>query len=192
MGVNFARRRPTGALDSQPGGGDRILKQLHSQGHTIIVVHMISKLRTCGRVIELRTKIYRRPHAFAPIRGASKIRYFLEDNQHQTSTTTCDNVREALYTALKSMRGMLAHLLTMLSIIIGPPRRLRIAWAPAAASGCFEIRSWDQHARHFPGKGFGGREAVIFDPDASDADQLSTNATSIALRRWFLPSVRPL
>jgi len=101
MGEILLADEPTGALDSQTGEEViGILKQLHSQGHTIIVVtHDLKVAEHAGRVIELRTaKIIADRSAFAPIRGRQQDPVFPRDNQHQTSTTTCDNVREALYT----------------------------------------------------------------------------------------------
>jgi macrolide transport system ATP-binding/permease protein len=113
---------PTGALDSHNGEEVmRLLKDLNSQGHTILLItHDRDVAQTANRIVEFRDGYIvsdtRTDHAAnemsAPAKGVSRGK--------PGRGITLPNIAEAAKMALRSLRGNLMRtLLTLLGIIIG-------------------------------------------------------------------------
>ncbi|MDR6582082.1 MacB family efflux pump subunit [Herbaspirillum sp. BH-1] len=122
---------PTGALDSHSGHEVmNILKELHAEGHTIIIVtHDMQVASNAQRIIEIKDGVIiadRRnlpagTDATTPTDSASPSRQ-RSDRQQQASPwrATLDRLGEALRMSLLAMNAhRLRSFLTMLGIIIG-------------------------------------------------------------------------
>ncbi|MBP1312963.1 UNVERIFIED_ORG: macrolide transport system ATP-binding/permease protein [Herbaspirillum seropedicae] len=117
---------PTGALDSHSGHEVmNILKELHAEGHTIIIVtHDMQVASNAQRIIEIKDGLIiadRRNNApeAAAVRGIIKQ----ERQQHRQASAwraALDRFKEALRMSLLAMNAhRLRSFLTMLGIIIG-------------------------------------------------------------------------
>jgi len=114
---------PTGALDSVAGEEVmRILKGLHKQGHTVIIVtHNTDVAEHCQRVIEIKDGRIIGDRLGKGI-GDSEDEALpaLEHSQRSGLAAVSDSLREAFTMAVLSMRAhKLRTFLTMLGIIIG-------------------------------------------------------------------------
>lgn len=180
---------PTGALDSQSGKEVMaILKELHADGHTIIIVtHDANIANIAERIIEIKDGV---------IISDKLNTHFAEDSQHDITTKnrqakqierakTRDNIvakydrfKEAFKMAILSMLSQrLRTFLTMLGIIIGiasvvsvvalgeGSRQQILADISSMGTSTLEI---------FPGTGFGDRNASrITTLRSADADALA-------------------
>ena len=114
---------PTGALDSASGEAVmRILKGLHKEGHTVVVVtHDMSIADHCERVIEIKDGRIIGDRPGKGIGDCDDQRLPpLDKTQRDGSVAVLDSLREAFAMAVFSMRAhKLRTFLTMLGIIIG-------------------------------------------------------------------------
>ncbi|WP_392433826.1 MacB family efflux pump subunit [Yersinia sp. HM-2024] len=176
---------PTGALDTHSGTEVlNILKDLHQQGHTVVIVtHDMSIAEHAQRIIELRDgeviadKQMRQPELPAKI---STIK--TPDIVHKPPLTSWkaqrDRLQEAFKMALLAMSAQrLRTLLTMLGIIIGIASVVSVV---ALGKGSQQqvlanINSMGTSTLEiFPGKDFGDmRSAAIHTLRATDADALA-------------------
>ena len=190
---------PTGALDRASGQEVMaILKQLHAQGHTIILVtHDANVAAHADRVIELADGRVVRDERTRPRDPAAA----LPGKPLRRRAAVFDllaRVGEATHMALRSMAShRLRTLLTMLGIIIGISSVVAII---ALGSGSQErlqrdLRSLGTNTIDvFPGKGFGDRQASLVNTmnvgDARALEQLdyvdavSPSYVSSATLRW--------
>lgn len=199
---------PTGALDTHSGNEVlNILKNLHRQGHTVVIVtHDMSIAEHAQRIIELRDGEVIADRQ-KPQVASAKIEPQVSDLEKDSDITNkaplspwraqCDRLQEAFRMALLAMSSQrLRTLLTMLGIIIGiasvvsvvalgkGSQQQVLANISAMGTSTLEI---------FPGKDFGDmRSAAIHTLRATDADALAqqgyihsvtpTVATSATLR----------
>ncbi|OWY36490.1 MacB family efflux pump subunit [Herbaspirillum aquaticum] len=117
---------PTGALDSHSGHEVmNILKELHAEGHTIIIVtHDMQVASNAQRIIEIKDGVIiadrrNEPDQTAPVNGVIK-----QERQQRRQASTwragLDRFKEALRMSLLAMNAhRLRSFLTMLGIIIG-------------------------------------------------------------------------
>lgn len=191
---------PTGALDSVSGEEVmRILKELHADGHTVVIVTHDPKVAThAQRIIEVAdgqiVSDTRQPGA-APQRAAKREHGPPEPHPWRAGW---DRFAEAFTMALRAMAGhRLRTLLTMLGIVIGIASVVSMV---ALGEGSRQRVLKDIAAMGtntidiFPGKNFGDRQANrIRTLVPADADALSklnyvdsvtpAVATSVTLRR---------
>ncbi|WP_186380724.1 MacB family efflux pump subunit [Yersinia mollaretii] len=190
---------PTGALDTHSGNEVlSILKELHRQGHTVVIVtHDMSIAEHAQRIIELRDGEViadRAQQQAAPQEQQRPIN--TEEISPQTTPKTVlspwkaqrDRLREAFKMATLAMAAQrLRTLLTMLGIIIGiasvvsvvalgkGSQQQVLANINAMGTSTLEI---------FPGKDFGDmRSAAIQTLRATDADALA--------KQGYIHSVTP-
>ena len=114
---------PTGSLDSVSGEEVmRILKGLHKQGHTVIIVtHNADLAEHCERVIEIKDGLIIDDRLGKGL-GDSEEEALprIETSRRSDFEAITDSLREAFMMAILSMRAhMLRTFLTMLGIIIG-------------------------------------------------------------------------
>ncbi|MGL6364364.1 MacB family efflux pump subunit [Aeromonas veronii] len=173
---------PTGALDSQSGKEVMaILKELHAQGHTIILVtHDMDVASHADRIITLkdgRVEQDSGPCQTGPLAPTTAI-----DPQKIVSTTSAmghdwDRYREA---GRMAMHAMLAHrmrtFLTMLGIIIGIAAVVSVValGQGARAKVIYQINAMGTNTIEiFPGKGWGDEKmASIQTLNQGDLDAL--------------------
>jgi macrolide transport system ATP-binding/permease protein len=117
---------PTGALDSHSGHEVmNILKELHAEGHTIIIVtHDMQVASNAQRIIEIKDGVIiadrrNEPDQTAPVSGVIK-----QERQQRRQASSwragLDRFKEALRMSLLAMNAhRLRSFLTMLGIIIG-------------------------------------------------------------------------
>ncbi|WP_284078406.1 MacB family efflux pump subunit [Herbaspirillum aquaticum] len=117
---------PTGALDSHSGHEVmNILKELHAEGHTIIIVtHDMQVASNAQRIIEIKDGVIiadrrNEPDQTAPVNGVIK-----QERQQRRQASSwragLDRFKEALRMSLLAMNAhRLRSFLTMLGIIIG-------------------------------------------------------------------------
>ncbi len=117
---------PTGALDSHSGHEVMdILKELHAEGHTIIIVtHDMQVASNAQRIIEIKDGVIiadrrNEPDQTAPVNGVIK-----QERQQRRQASSwragLDRFKEALRMSLLAMNAhRLRSFLTMLGIIIG-------------------------------------------------------------------------
>ncbi|EEQ09066.1 ABC transporter related [Yersinia mollaretii ATCC 43969] len=190
---------PTGALDTHSGNEVlSILKELHRQGHTVVIVtHDMSIAEHAQRIIELRDgeiiadrtqqqavpQEQQRPNSIAEIAPQTAPKTVLSPWKAQR-----DRLREAFKMATLAMAAQrLRTLLTMLGIIIGiasvvsvvalgkGSQQQVLANINAMGTSTLEI---------FPGKDFGDmRSAAIQTLRATDADALA--------KQGYIHSVTP-
>ncbi|MDR7874560.1 MacB family efflux pump subunit [Yersinia mollaretii] len=190
---------PTGALDTHSGNEVlSILKELHRQGHTVVIVtHDMSIAEHAQRIIELRDgeviadraqqqaapQEQQRPNSTAEIAPQTAPKTVLSPWKAQR-----DRLREAFKMATLAMAAQrLRTLLTMLGIIIGiasvvsvvalgkGSQQQVLANINAMGTSTLEI---------FPGKDFGDmRSAAIQTLRATDADALA--------KQGYIHSVTP-
>ncbi len=180
---------PTGALDTHSGVEVlNILKELHRQGHTVVIVtHDMSIAEHAQRIIELRDGeiIADRQMLHAESSERPQNRGDVEQPPDTTSKTPLtpwkaqrDRLQEAFKMAVLAMSAQrLRTLLTMLGIIIGiasvvsvvalgkGSQQQVLANINAMGTSTLEV---------FPGKDFGDmRSAAIHTLRATDADALA-------------------
>ncbi|WP_174849664.1 MacB family efflux pump subunit [Yersinia artesiana] len=176
---------PTGALDTHSGTEVlNILKDLHQQGHTVVIVtHDMSIAEHAQRIIELRDGevIADRPMP-QPELPAKITTIETPDITHKPPLTSWkaqrDRLQEAFKMALLAMSAQrLRTLLTMLGIIIGIASVVSVV---ALGKGSQQqvlanINSMGTSTLEiFPGKDFGDmRSAAIHTLRATDADALA-------------------
>lgn len=152
---------PTGALDSQSGKNVmEILRQLHREGHTIIMVtHDREIANSANRVIEIKDGEI--------ISDTSKSLICNKPETHSQSSKSLSFSQDQLMEAFKmSVSAVIAHkmrsLLTMLGIIIGITA---VVLAVALGNGSQQkvlanIKGMGTNTMNiFNGKGFGDRSA---------------------------------
>ncbi len=191
---------PTGALDTASGEEVmRILKGLHANGHTVIIVtHDMEVAEHCGRVIEIRDGIITRDRPGAGIGEANDEPLPPPTFVRESGLAAVfDSLAEAFTMAVLSMKShRLRTFLTMLGIIIGiasvvcvvalgeGSRQKVLANIASIGTNTLEI---------MPGSGFGDmrsgrvRTLVVADADAlakeSYVDSVTpTVSTSVTLR----------
>ncbi|WP_294636949.1 MacB family efflux pump subunit [uncultured Aquabacterium sp.] len=157
---------PTGALDSASGAEVmRILRELHADGHTIILVtHDAQVASHAQRIIEIsdgRIVADRRQGEAAPVPAAPPAR---DRAAGSWLHAHWDRLAEALTMALRAMAGhRLRTLLTMLGIVIGIASVVSVV---ALGQGSRERILKDISAMGtntidiFPGRNFGDRRAA--------------------------------
>lgn len=191
---------PTGALDSASGAEVmRILRELHADGHTIILVtHDAQVASHAQRIIEIsdgRIVADRRQGEAAPVPAAPPAR---DRAAGSWLHAHWDRLAEAFTMALRAMAGhRLRTLLTMLGIVIGIASVVSVV---ALGQGSRERILKDISAMGtntidiFPGRNFGDRRAAtirtLVPADAqalarlSYVDSVSPNvSTSVTSRR---------
>ncbi|MEY4764072.1 MAG: hypothetical protein RI907_745, partial [Pseudomonadota bacterium] len=194
---------PTGALDSSSGEEVmRILKELHADGHTVIIVtHDAKVAQHAQRIIEVADGQIVRDSTggqapLQPARPAPQEAAVLKPWRAQV-----DRFLEAFTMAVRAMLGhRLRTLLTMLGIIIGIASVVSMV---ALGEGSRQRVLKDIAAMGtntidiFPGKNFGDRQATrirtLVEADANALAQLPyvdsvtpTVSTSVTLRRGNL------
>lgn len=174
---------PTGALDQASGHEVmNILKELHADGHTIILVtHDADVAANAERIIEIRdgriVADNSRSGAAAPAAKADSVAASPKNNL----SATWGRFREAARMALRAMVGhKLRTLLTMLGIIIGISSVVSVV---ALGEGSrqkilADINSMGTNTIEIlPGSGFGDRTAgrirTLLPADARALEQLS-------------------
>ncbi|MDN0124085.1 MacB family efflux pump subunit [Yersinia aleksiciae] len=190
---------PTGALDTHSGNEVlNILKDLHQQGHTLIIVtHDMSIAQHAQRIIELRdgeviadraTQLTAQQEQLAPISTPEIAPKIANKTRLSPWKAQRDRLREAFKMATLAMAAQrLRTLLTMLGIIIGiasvvsvvalgkGSQQQVLANINAMGTSTLEI---------FPGKDFGDmRSAAIQTLRATDADALA--------KQGYIHSVTP-
>ncbi|AKP32622.1 MacB family efflux pump subunit [Yersinia aleksiciae] len=190
---------PTGALDTHSGNEVlNILKDLHQQGHTLIIVtHDMSIAQHTQRIIELRdgeviadraTQLTAQQEQLAPISTPEIAPKIANKTRLSPWKAQRDRLREAFKMATLAMAAQrLRTLLTMLGIIIGiasvvsvvalgkGSQQQVLANINAMGTSTLEI---------FPGKDFGDmRSAAIQTLRATDADALA--------KQGYIHSVTP-
>ena len=191
---------PTGALDSVSGEEVmRILKELHADGHTVIIVtHDAKVAANAQRIIEVadgRIIADRRTEGAEPVRRAAARPAVQPD---ASWGALWGRLSEAFTMALRAMAGhRLRTLLTMLGIIIGIASVVSMV---ALGEGSRQRVLKDIAAMGtntidiYPGKNFGDRQAsrirTLVPADASALAQLNYVdsvtpgvSTSVTLRR---------
>lgn len=191
---------PTGALDSASGAEVmRILRELHADGHTVILVtHDAQVASHAQRIIEIsdgRIVADRRQGEAAPVPAAPPAR---DRAAGSWLHAHWDRLAEAFTMALRAMAGhRLRTLLTMLGIVIGIASVVSVV---ALGQGSRERILKDISAMGtntidiFPGRNFGDRRAAtirtLVPADAqalarlSYVDSVSPNvSTSVTSRR---------
>ncbi|MCA1322602.1 MacB family efflux pump subunit [Herbaspirillum sp. alder98] len=187
---------PTGALDTHSGEEVlNILKELHAEGHTIIIVtHDMQVASHAQRIIELRDGVViadRRnepPASLAPDHHTATTRATTPQRQARPWRAALDRFNEALRMSLLAMNAhRLRSFLTMLGIIIGIASVVSVV---ALGSGSREriledINSMGTNTIDiFPGAGFGDMKAA--------AIRTLTPADALALAEQnFVDSVTP-
>ena len=194
---------PTGALDSSSGEEVmRILKELHADGHTVIIVTHDAKVAAhAQRIIEVADGEIVRDSTggVAPMRAVRQAE--AETASLHPWRAHVDRFTEAFAMALRAMAGhRLRTLLTMLGIIIGIASVVSMV---ALGQGSQQRVLKDISAMGtntidvFPGKNFGDRQAArirtLVLSDATAIEQLPyvdsvtpTVSTSLTLRRGNL------
>ncbi len=194
---------PTGALDSASGEEVmRILKELHADGHTVILVtHDAKVAQHAERIIEVADgQIVRdSTEGVAPSRVPRAAPS--PSRAHGVWSARIDRFNEAFAMAVRAMMGhRLRTLLTMLGIIIGIASVVSMV---ALGEGSRQRVLKDISAMGtntidiFPGKNFGDRQATrirtLVPADATAIEQLPyvdsvtpTVSTSVTLRRGNL------
>jgi macrolide transport system ATP-binding/permease protein len=191
---------PTGALDSVSGEEVmRILRELHADGHTVIIVtHDPKVAQNAQRIIEVADGVIvsdTRREGDVLVSGAKREEGGPEPHPWRAAW---DRFTEAFTMALRAMAGhRLRTLLTMLGIIIGIASVVSMV---ALGEGSRQRVLKDIAAMGtntidvFPGKNFGDRQAgrihTLVPADADALGQLSyvdsvtpTVSTSVTLRR---------
>jgi macrolide transport system ATP-binding/permease protein len=191
---------PTGALDSVSGEEVmRTLKELHADGHTVIIVtHDAKVAQHAQRIIEVADGLVvsdRHVEGATPGRVAKP-----DDNSPEPHPwrAAWDRFTEAFTMALRAMAGhQLRTLLTMLGIIIGIASVVSMV-ALGAGSTQRVLKDISAMGTNtidvFPGKNFGDRQAgrirTLVPADAQALAQLSyvdsvspSVSTSVTLRR---------
>lgn len=176
---------PTGALDTHSGTEVlNILKDLHQQGHTVVIVtHDMSIAEHAQRIIELRDgEVIADKQIPQPELPAKISTIKTPDIVHKPPLTSWkaqrDRLQEAFKMALLAMSAQrLRTLLTMLGIIIGIASVVSVV---ALGKGSQQqvlanINSMGTSTLEiFPGKDFGDmRSAAIHTLRATDADALA-------------------
>ncbi|MFJ1229343.1 MacB family efflux pump subunit [Yersinia proxima] len=176
---------PTGALDTHSGTEVlNILKGLHQQGHTVVIVtHDMSIAEHAQRIIELRDgEVIADRQMSQPELPAKITTIETPDIAHKPPLTSWkaqrDRLQEAFKMALLAMSAQrLRTLLTMLGIIIGIASVVSVV---ALGKGSQQqvlanINSMGTSTLEiFPGKDFGDmRSAAIHTLRATDADALA-------------------
>jgi macrolide transport system ATP-binding/permease protein len=190
---------PTGALDRASGHEVMaILKELHAQGHTIILVtHDAQVAANADRVIELSDGHVVRDERTAE-RGAPAVLAPRQRHRANVLRDLAARVAEATHMAVRAMTShRLRTLLTMLGIIIGISSVVAIV---ALGEGSRERLQTELKAlgtntiELFPGEGFGDRQAWrVRTMNVGDAEALEHldyvdavtpgYSTSVTLRR---------
>ncbi len=175
---------PTGALDSHSGHEVmNILKELHAEGHTIIIVtHDMQVASNAQRIIEIKDGVIiadrrNEPDQTAPVSGVIK-----QERQQRRQASSwragLDRFKEALRMSLLAMNAhRLRSFLTMLGIIIGIASVVSVV---ALGSGSREQILSDISAMGtntidiFPGTDFGDmKSAAIHTLTPADAAALA-------------------
>jgi len=199
---------PTGALDSVSGEEVmRILKELHADGHTVIIVtHDPQVASHAQRIIEISdgaiVSDHITPRGEAAV-GQTRVARPLTGGQGKPSwrerlASNWGRLGEAFTMALRAMAGhRLRTLLTMLGIIIGIASVVSMVALGAGSQKRIlaDISSMGTNTiDFFPGKNFGDRTAgrirTMVPDDARALEQLSyvdsvtpSVSTSVTLRR---------
>jgi macrolide transport system ATP-binding/permease protein len=186
---------PTGALDTHSGEEVlNILKELHAEGHTIIIVtHDMQVASHAQRIIELRDGVViadrpNVPPASSNGAGTTTAQASPPQRQARPWRAALDRFNEALRMSLLAMNAhRLRSFLTMLGIIIGIASVVSVV---ALGSGSREriledISSMGTNTIEiFPGAGFGDMKAA--------AIRTLTPADAVALAEQnFVDSVTP-
>jgi macrolide transport system ATP-binding/permease protein len=170
---------PTGALDTASGEEVmRILKGLHRDGHTVIIVtHDMHVAEHCERVIEIRDGNI---IADRPGRGDGQVaeQSLPPISEHSGKSDIADSFREALAMALLAMNAhRMRTFLTMLGIIIGIASVVCVVALGEGSRQAVlkQIASIGTNTLQIqPGSGFGDRRAnAIRTLVVSDADALA-------------------
>jgi macrolide transport system ATP-binding/permease protein len=191
---------PTGALDSVSGEEVmRTLKELHADGHTVIIVtHDAKVAQHAQRIIEVADGLV---VSDRHVEGATPGRMAKPDDSSPEPhpwRASWDRFTEAFTMALRAMAGhQLRTLLTMLGIIIGIASVVSMV-ALGAGSTQRVLKDISAMGTNtidvFPGKNFGDRQAgrirTLVPADAQALAQLSyvdsvspSVSTSVTLRR---------
>jgi len=185
---------PTGALDTHSGQEVMaILKELHAEGHTVIIVtHDMQVAAHAQRIIEIRDGVIiaDRRHEEGSPTGVDQPLARRADAQPQASAwrAATDRLKEALRMSLLAMNAhRLRSFLTMLGIIIGIASVVSVV---ALGAGSRERILKDISAMGtntidvYPGAGFGDmKSAAIRTLTPADADALA--------EQGFVDSVTP-
>ncbi|MBP0596964.1 MacB family efflux pump subunit [Herbaspirillum sp. LeCh32-8] len=176
---------PTGALDSHSGHEVmNILKELHAEGHTIIIVtHDMQVAGNAQRIIEISDGVIiaDRPNGDSNADAAARAGGVQRDAAHAQSSpwrAWLDRMKEALRMSLLAMNAhRLRSFLTMLGIIIGIASVVSVV---ALGTGSREkilsdISSMGTNTIDvFPGSGFGDmKSAAVRTLTPADADALA-------------------
>ncbi len=181
---------PTGALDSRSGEEViGILKELHADGHTIIIVtHDMSIANTAHRIIEIKDGEIISDKRTADTELQAKVIDTNEIRSTHPWQGAIDRFTEAFQMALKSM---LAHrmrtFLTMLGIIIGIASVVSvIALGEGSRQKILkDISNMGTNTINiYPGKGFGDR-------DARKIHTLTVADAEVLKKQDFIDSVTP-
>jgi macrolide transport system ATP-binding/permease protein len=175
---------PTGALDTKSGEDVmRILKGLHGQGHTVIIVtHDMEVAEHCQRIIEIRDGVITGDRSGAGAGLAEQSPLPISQRQHEDGfSAVMDSLNEAFRMALLAMNAhRMRTFLTMLGIIIGiasvvcvvalgeGSRQKVLANISSIGTNTLEI---------MPGTGFGDmRSGAVRTLTVSDASALAKQA----------------
>ncbi len=181
---------PTGALDSRSGEEViEILKELHADGHTIIIVtHDINVANVAHRIIEIKDGEIISDKRTLDTEYQAKI---IRNNQMQSTHPwqgAIDRFSEAFKMAFKSMMAhRMRTFLTMLGIIIGIASVVSVL---ALGEGSRQkilkdISSMGTNTINiYPGKGFGDR-------DARKIHTLTIADGEVLKQQEFIDSVTP-
>jgi macrolide transport system ATP-binding/permease protein len=191
---------PTGALDSVSGEEVmRILRELHADGHTVIIVtHDPKVAQHAQRIIEVSDGVI---ISDKPREGVTPERVVKQDDgvrEPHPWRAAIDRFGEAFSMALRAMAGhRMRTLLTMLGIIIGIASVVSMV-ALGAGSQQRVLKDISAMGTNtidiFPGKNFGDRQATrirtLVPADANALEKLTyvdsvtpTVSTSVTLRR---------
>jgi macrolide transport system ATP-binding/permease protein len=191
---------PTGALDSVSGEEVmRTLKELHADGHTVIIVtHDAKVAQHAQRIIEVADGLVVSDTHVAGAHRQRAVKAQDTTPEPHPWRATWDRFTEAFTMALRAMAGhRLRTLLTMLGIIIGIASVVSMV-ALGAGSTQRVLKDISAMGTNtidvFPGKNFGDRQAgrirTLVPADAQALAQLSyvdsvspSVSTSVTLRR---------
>lgn len=182
---------PTGALDSKSGAAVLdLLKSLHAEGHTIILVtHDMNVARHAGRIVEIndgqivsdeRTTADRAPGAFDPAEDADQSGFLI---------SFLTRVSEATRIAFQSIAGhRLRSVLTLFGIVVGTIAVIAVVGLGEGGQRVVldQINSLGANSISIlPGKGWD-------DENARNVDTLTPDDAAALAKQSYVNSVSPL